>query len=51
MNTKRKEQIVSQIFEWQKISNSISYKDALFALYDDRMITGKELDQLMPLTL
>lgn len=51
MNTKRKEQIVSQIFEWQKISNSISYKDALFALYDDRMITGKELDELMPLTL
>ena len=51
MNTKRKEQIVSQILEWQKISNSISYKDALFALYDDRMITGKELDELMPLTL
>ena len=51
MNTKRKEQIVSQIFEWQKINDSISYKDALFALYDDRMITGKELDKLMPLTL
>jgi hypothetical protein len=51
MKKNRKEQIVSQIFEWQKINSSISYKDALFALYDDRMITGKELDELMPLTL
>lgn len=51
MKQKRKEEIFSQIFEWQNVNNSITYREALFALYDDRMITGKELDKLMPLTL
>ena len=51
MNQERKKEIVGFIFEWQELFNSLSYKEALFALYDDKMITGKELDQLMPLTL
>lgn len=51
MKQERKKEIVGLIFEWQELFDNLSYKQALFALYDDRMITGKELDQLMPLTL
>lgn len=51
MTTERKKEIVSQVFEWQLKFSSISYKDALFALYDDKMITGQELEILIPKTL
>jgi len=47
MTQERKKEIVGFIFEWQKLFNNLSYKQALFALYDDKMITGEELDLTM----
>lgn len=51
MTQERKKEIVGLIFEWQELFDNLSYKQALFALYDDKMITGEELDELIPLTL
>ena len=33
--------------EWTEEFDDMSTRDALFALYDDRMISGVELDSLM----
>lgn len=40
-------QIKGYIREWQDRFNNMDNKDCLFALYDDRMISGLELDIMM----
>ena len=47
MTRERRFQILEQCKEWQILFPDMSIKDCFFALYDDRMITGKELDYLM----
>ena len=51
MTDERKKEIGFYIAEWQDTFDNMSYKQALFALYDDRMITGEELERLMPQTI
>ncbi len=43
MTQERYQEITSMLNEWVYLSD-IRFRDALFALYDDRMITGAELD-------
>jgi len=44
MNKQRKIEIVRLIKTWKGEFSHMSLKDCLFALYDDKMITDKELD-------
>ena len=43
----RIKEIKGYMREWQDLFDNISNKQALFALYDDRMISGLELDIMM----
>ena len=43
----RRFEILDYCKEWQNTFPDMSNKDCFFALYDDRMITGRELDYLM----
>ena len=47
MQADRFREIVRMAREWSQTIPTMLYKDALFALYDDRMITGAELDVMM----
>ncbi len=47
MTIERQQEIAIQVEAWKEIESTMSTRQALFALYDDRMITGPELDQLM----
>ena len=47
MTRERRFQILGQCKEWQILFPDMSIKDCFFALYDDRMMTGKEIDYLM----
>ena len=47
MTTIRRRNIVSLCKEWQNEFPNMSIKDCFFALYNDKMITGAELDYLM----
>ncbi len=40
-------QILGYCKDWQNTFSDMSIKDCFFALYDDRMISGKELDYLI----
>lgn len=46
MNYKRYQEIIGMMHEWRAIQD-VGVNDALFALYDDRMISGQELDVMM----
>lgn len=46
MDRLRRFEILDQCKEWQGNFPNMSIKDCFFALYNDRMITGKELDHL-----
>ena len=50
MTATRQQEIIVLVDAWKQDTGCYT-KDALFALYDDRMITGAELDQLMPNSL
>lgn len=43
----RRLEILQQCKEWENLFPDMSIKDCLFALYDDRDISGSELDYLM----
>jgi len=47
MTRERRFEILEQVKEWQKVNSNMRIKDCFFALYDDRMITGTELDYLI----
>ncbi len=47
MDRLRQKEIIEQCKDWQDYFPNMSIKDCFFALYDDRMITPKELDYLM----
>lgn len=47
MIRERRFEILEQCKEWQNLFPDMSVKDCFFALYDDRMMTGKELDYIM----
>lgn len=47
MTRDRRFEILEQVKEWQSVNSNMRIKDSLFALYDDKMITGNELDYLM----
>ena len=47
MDRTRRLEILGYCKDWQNTFNDMSIKDCFFALYDDRMITGNELDYLM----
>jgi hypothetical protein len=47
LKLERFKQIKTLVKEWQNKFPSMTVKDSLFALYDDKMITGHELDLLM----
>ena len=47
MTRERRFEILGYCKDWQETINTMSLKDCFFALYDDRMITGNELDYLM----
>ena len=44
MTRERKIKIVGLIKTWKGEFSHMNIKDCLFALYDDKMITAKELD-------
>ncbi len=43
----RRLEILGYCKEWQNTFPEMGLRDCFFALYDDKMITGKELDYLM----
>ena len=47
MERLRRLEILEYCKDWQNTFNEMSIKDCFFALYDDNMITGNELDYLM----
>lgn len=47
MTTIRRRAILSMVKDWQEINPTMSFKECFFLLYDDKMITGAELDYLM----
>jgi len=47
MEKNRRLEVLNLCKEWQNYFPSMSYKDCFFALYDDRMITGIELEYLI----
>jgi len=47
MTRERRFEILGYCKDWANEFPQMSYKDCFFALYDDKMITGKELDYLM----
>ena len=47
MDRLRKLEILEYCKDWQNEFNDMSLKDCFFALYDDRIISGKELDYLI----
>jgi len=47
MDRQRRLEILNKCKVWQNTFSDMSIKDCFFALYDDRDITGKELDYLM----
>lgn len=47
MDTLRRKEILSYCKDWQGLFPDMSIKDCFFACYDDRMISGKELDYLI----
>ena len=47
MTRNRRFEILGYCKDWQKLFPDMTYKDCFFTLYDDRMITGRELDYLM----
>ena len=47
MTRERRFEILGYVKEWQNQFNDMSIKDCFFALYDDRMISGAELEYLI----
>ncbi len=47
MDTLRRKEIISYCKDWQDTFPNMSIKDCFSALYDDRMITNKELSYLI----
>ena len=47
MDRIRRLEILGYCKDWQNTFNDMSIKGCFFALYDDNMITGNELDYLM----
>lgn len=47
MDRLRRLEILGYCKDWQDTFPNMSIKDCFFALYDDRMITRKELEYLM----
>mgnify|MGYP000895381901 FL=1 len=47
MDRLRRLEILSYCKDWQDTFNDMTIKDCFFSLYDDRMISGKELDYLI----
>ena len=47
MERTRRFEILGYCEDWQNDFPNMSFKDCFFALYDDRMITKKELEYLI----
>ncbi len=47
MKGQRYQEICTMIHEWRMLYPRLTAKDTLFTLYDDRMISGMELDVMM----
>ena len=47
MNPTRQKEIIGYCKDWQDTFPNMSIKDCFFALYDDKMITAKELEYLI----
>ena len=43
----RRLEILDYCKDWQDTFNDMSLKDCFFALYDDKMISSKEMDYLI----
>jgi hypothetical protein len=47
MTRERRFEILENVKEWQRVNNNMRIKTCFFALYDNRTITGTELDYLL----
>jgi len=47
MTRERRFEILEHVKQWQSDNSNMRIKDSFFALYDDKVITGIELDYLM----
>ena len=47
MTRDRRFEVLEHVKQWQAVNHNMRVKDCFFALYDDRMISGIELEYLM----
>ena len=47
MTRERRFEILDEVKEWQAVNSNMRIKDCFFSLYDNKDISGPELDYLM----